>query len=591
MPHINEGDEIGAGFLNNHEDVWEWWRRYKARGEGGVEKPTPVNFSKVMGANYTGVQLYIGDVCEFDGNPFAPADLSDHYPDPRNERWLKIVTPDLTHPGWGIALDPIPGSEGSNREGGEFLVLGACHAKVVIADESHEYAERRSGFRTLFSTAKASACKILHKPPAAASLPELRLCLVQIMDEGGDYVDIVQVNHTDADAYEVVEANAGGVHPGRIKRVVDEEMTDQGPCWILFVDQYDTNDGNITAINTDYYGPARYSGTYTFEDETRDLLVVRRGYQFFEDIAHFELSAELEIKSVVGGVTENPGHAKAKLLKLVGGAWVDSGTEIEVFDWFGSEGMWNGYSGYRGWAKYRETPYTYTDPGEDEEDPEDDEEVERDAYEIIWMERIAQKIRFTTTSRWETGQMTATVTWYDHQGKNPGSSVTVFDPDTIFPDTPAGAKGIAYYNNKHKRYEAHYTQGIAIFASATVTADVCPGGSIPISDLSYASTGRFVLPPTTPPSTASGLIAALAGDSVKLRRVSNDSDNPSWEVVSVSKHEIQAVIATRVEEVEENVFQFQNRVHKVWVELCKAEPEEDWIPWHTGTPCPEEEEE
>lgn len=181
MAKIREGDDIGAGFLNNHEEVYEWWRRFKARGEGGSLKAEQINFTKVMAANYTESQIYIGEVCEFDGNPFPDPDLTENYPDPRNDRWLKAVTPDLSHHGWGIALDPIPGDIGSDREGGQFLVLGVCYARVVITDEDHLFARREAGQRSLQSSDRG-AVKLLHVGSPTGNDDEY-LCLVHIVDD------------------------------------------------------------------------------------------------------------------------------------------------------------------------------------------------------------------------------------------------------------------------------------------------------------------------------------------------------------------------------------------------------------------------
>lgn len=233
MAHINRGDTITHGFLNNHEDVYEWWRRFKARGEGGGNIAAPVNFSKVMCANYTGEQIYIGDVCEFDGNPFADIAADDRQPEPGRDRWVKAVTPDLTRFGWGIAIDPIGPATGANREGGDFLVLGVCHAKVKIIDEGHKYAERETGERVLKSAASGPV-KILHKPTGGTP-PEQRLCLVQLMDEkGGEGPKLVRFTTLPA-------AYGGTLRTG---------ITGSAA----------TTNGNISPANTKYF--PRYVGVY-----------------------------------------------------------------------------------------------------------------------------------------------------------------------------------------------------------------------------------------------------------------------------------------------------------------------------------------
>lgn len=289
MPHIKEGDDIGARFLNNHEDTYEWWRHYKARGEGGGPNRAQINFATVMAANYVDTQVHIGEVCEFDGNPFSDPDLNENYPDPRNDRWLKAVNPNGTRIGWGIALDPIRGASGSDREGGEFLVLGVCHAKVKIVDDEHRYAEREDGHRILKS-ASAGPVKILHKP-SGGSLPETRLCLVQIMDEGGDIVDTVQVYHEDTDPGAIVGANEANVHPGRIRRF-DGEMQILEDVWIGFTDRFDDWQGDVLAVQEEFYGPGRRNGFFTVgEDDTRPLYLVTHGARSWDAFAYDEIVA------------------------------------------------------------------------------------------------------------------------------------------------------------------------------------------------------------------------------------------------------------------------------------------------------------
>lgn len=282
MAKIREGDDIGAAFLNNHEDVYEWWRRRKKFGEGGAERASAVNFSKVSAANYTGEQIYIGDVCEFTKHesPFPDIDPAEKLPDPRCDRWVKAVTPDTTRIGWGIALEPIGPATGGDREGGDFLVLGSIHARVIIEDEDHQYAERRDGERVLHSTAARTSCKILIKPALVDALPEERCCLVQIMDEGGDSVDIVQVYDTgNAGDVIVPDMDTRPAFLGKIRRYYSPgvNLTEDGYCWILFVDDYGNVQWDTAAVNHECYGPAKYVGVENFDGTEHPLYLVRRG--------------------------------------------------------------------------------------------------------------------------------------------------------------------------------------------------------------------------------------------------------------------------------------------------------------------------
>lgn len=197
MARYKKGQSLPHQAANNFDENYEWYlrfKKFKKIGEGGANVPTPVNFVKIPAANYTGEQIYIGQVCEFDGNPFPDPDLTEQYPDPRSDRWVRAVTPDLTHNGWGIALDPIPGFEGSDREGGDFLVNGVCHARVIITDESHLFARREAGQRSLQSSERG-AVKLLHVGSATGN-PNEYLCLVHILDDTPNwYVGIVREDY------------------------------------------------------------------------------------------------------------------------------------------------------------------------------------------------------------------------------------------------------------------------------------------------------------------------------------------------------------------------------------------------------------
>jgi hypothetical protein len=74
-----------------------------------------------------------------------------------------------------------------------------------------------------------------------------------------------------------VDANADGLHPATVKRWVAGSMATLDPCWVRFVDNHDTNDGDVPATNGDYYGPARLCGMETSSSDQRAIYLVRRG--------------------------------------------------------------------------------------------------------------------------------------------------------------------------------------------------------------------------------------------------------------------------------------------------------------------------
>lgn len=93
--------------------------------------------------------------------------------------------------------------------------------------------------------------------------------------------NILQVYHSGNTSGESVMPNASGLHPGRIARYVAGTLTKPGPgtqdCWILFVDDWDTVAGQVSAINYDYYGPGRLSGMETVSASAFPIYIVRRG--------------------------------------------------------------------------------------------------------------------------------------------------------------------------------------------------------------------------------------------------------------------------------------------------------------------------
>ena len=275
MKQHKRGQRLGHDDANRYEEVDDWFRRFKRLGEGGDIPSAPAQFAIVWAANYTSTQINIGDVCEFDGYPFAEIDTDGRHPDPRSDRWLKAVTPDATRVGWGVALDPMQGLTGEDRQGGQFLIVGCCHAKVVIEDDEHEYATRVDGERVLHSTAAKTSCKLLHVP--AGDPDSTRVCLVELTGEPGDVVDFVKVNDMSALSDHLVYPDDNGVFSGRIMRFDGEVMDDKGDCWIVVVDDDGAGPGNVAMVNGKIYGTARYHGPVEFDSDERPLYVVSRG--------------------------------------------------------------------------------------------------------------------------------------------------------------------------------------------------------------------------------------------------------------------------------------------------------------------------
>lgn len=373
----------------------------------------------------------------------------------------------------------------------------------------------------------------------------------------GDMLDIVQVYNTGETDYELVAPNADNVHPGKVKRIVDGVMTTPGDCWIAFVDDWDNNAGDVSAVNKEYYGPARLSGSYTSGGTELPLYVVRRGA---EQLVHFELTDTLALS----------GDAPAILLSDNGADWADTATAIQVYDWFASEGMWAGISGYRGYALKREGTHASGRP----------------KYDIVWMEQIAQTIQFTTTEYMgatTANRVAATVDWYDHQGKDPGSSVTLRDPQGQFPDVHSGAKGTAVYDYHNGYYRIVSCQRVALFAGALANGAFCATSTPSIDNFAVKPTGDYVGSPPTTPSTGANTCghAGEDNDAVLLRRINNTMPNPTWEIVDVSLHSLN-VITT----VEISGGNLQYKTKTIYTERCSNTESSPTTIASTTTSCP-----
>lgn len=371
----------------------------------------------------------------------------------------------------------------------------------------------------------------------------------------GDSLDIVKVYHSGSAVGADVAANASGVHPGLVKRIVSGVMTEIEDCWIAFVDDYDTEAGTIKAVNGDYYGPARLSGEFTHSATTLPLYVLRRN---FERIVRFELTSTLALS----------GDAEAIILSDNDADWADTALAIQVYDWFASEGMWAGITGYRGYAVRREGTHASG----------------RQKYDIIWMEQVAQTIQFTSTEYMgatTAARMAVTVNWYDHQGKEPAGTVIVRDPQGQFPDVHSGAKGTAVYDYHNGYYRIVSCQRVALFATGSLTADSC-GSSMSIDGFSVKATGDYIGSPPTAPTAPSNTCghAGLDNDVVLLRRTNNTLPQPSWEVVDITKHSKTVMVDVQV-----TGLTLQKKEITIYAEVCTTTAP-SWTTWHTGGECP-----
>lgn len=269
------------------------------------------------------------------------------------------------------------------------------------------------------------------------------------------------------------------------------------------------------------------------------LCVVVFGANPALDIIGFELTATLALSGSAAAVTvEND---------------IATSTVVTVYDPYDSEGMWAGISGYRGLAIRYPTDATKAD--------------------ILWMEQTAAWIEFTTTEAMgysTAGQASATVNFYDHQGKNPGSTVNVRDPQSVFADVPTGAKGSADYDYHNGYYRIRRCQRIALFADALLNGNNCGASSPSIDNFAVIPQGEYALAPATAPTTCDNSLAAHGGvdnDPVVLMRT--NAAGTTWRLVDVKKHAITVVDATTIR-VKSGGLYLEGETVAIYIERCAS---------------------
>lgn len=240
-------------------------------------------------------------------------------------------------------------------------------------------------------------------------------------------------------------------------------------------------------------------------------------------LVHFELTNTLALS----------GDASAIILSDDGADWADTAEAIQVYDWYASEGMWAGITGYRGLAVKRDGVHASG----------------RKKYDIVWMEQIAQTIQFTSTEYMgytTANRMEVTVNWFDHQGKDPGSTVIVRDPQGQFPDVHSGAKGTAVYDYHNLYYRVVACQRVALFAQGLLDGASC-GSSMTIDTFAVKAVGDYVGSPPTAPTIPTNTCDHYGrdNDTVLLRRIDNTMPQPTWEVVDIEKHPFKVYTALR----------------------------------------------
>lgn len=278
--------------------------------------------------------------------------------------------------------------------------------------------------------------------------------IVQVSHAGGTAGNSVQ---PDATANPPPNGGAGvSLHSGYVKRFVGGGMATLDPCWILFVDNFDVNNGNVQAIQGEYYGPARLSGVATVSTQLLPVYTVRNG-----SLAAAKEMVVFEITSTGTPALGMTGFANAKICYLdpLLGEYVGSNAQadqIVVTDFYRNEGEWQGLQGYRGVAKRR------TDS----------------RYDVIWMERPALITETTTVTDMAGSSTTAdsqNMFHYQQGEKVPWTVPELQDPNGFFPLSLKGAKSLSFWNDRRRELELFLSQQQGLYASArlqdVLTAD------------------------------------------------------------------------------------------------------------------------
>lgn len=119
--------------------------------------------------------------------------------------------------------------------------------------------------------------------------------------------EVVQVWHTSGSPSvgDTVSTNADGLHKGRVKRIKGQDFATSDNCWILFIDTYDTNEGNVDATQGEYYGPARANGFFDSGGELLPLYTVRKGTA--SELSYVEYYLNLGIEGWTSSTQLNSG--------------------------------------------------------------------------------------------------------------------------------------------------------------------------------------------------------------------------------------------------------------------------------------------
>ena len=152
-------------------------------------------------------------------------------------------------------------------------------------------------------------------------------------------------------------------------------------------------------------------------------------------------------------------------------------------------------------------------------------------------------IRFTLTADMAGSSAAATVNGF-YLGPTPGATVTVLDPQGIFPFSVTGSKGLAFYSGTAGQYVILACEQECLVAKAILGQDMCANGVITINTFTPISPTPFnkqVVAYTTAQNVYNH--KGLTGDAVLLV---NDYTLGGFVICDVAKHAQDVVFGLRI---------------------------------------------
>ncbi len=252
--------------------------------------------------------------------------------------------------------------------------------------------------------------------------------------------------------------------------------------------------------------------------------------QLGNDLVFFELYEDLNLGST----------ATANILDSAAGAFEDPepGDQLIIVRDPYNEGMWQGYAGYRGFARRH---------------PTQDPEAEFETYDIVFMEEIARWIYYVLNEDLPAGaDVSAEANVLDyHDGHIPEETLQVYTPkigmDYYSGWHVTGCQGWAHWNDFQRRYEITTPQLHVAFMRGELYGPVCSDESnFLVTDLSPIRQGMHSYFPNDLPDPLTVLNPrghiGSAGREVVLMGTQNEAgDGLTWEIVDMQVVDAQFV--------------------------------------------------